>query len=158
MKYAFASPGNIDEIKKLLAANDLIHDDITTDLLEHFLLVWEQARLVGAVGLERKGSFALLRSLVVKPEYRNKGLASELVENIEHHACSLKIDSLYLLTMTAERFFAKRGYRKTMRDAAPASIQETAEFKGLCPTTAVCMVKVLNVEAAGGRAEHPSGA
>jgi amino-acid N-acetyltransferase len=43
--------------------------------------------------------------------------------------------------MTAEGFFAKQGYCRTARDSAPDEIQETTEFRTLCPATAVCMVK-----------------
>ena len=97
------------------------------------------------VGLEVFNRLALLRSLAVDPPYREKGYASRLIEKAEEYAASLKIEDLYLLTVTAEResFFAKRGYRKIGRNSAPPAIQGTAEFQGLCPVSSVCMVKQL---------------
>jgi amino-acid N-acetyltransferase len=81
--------------------------------------------------------------LAIEKPYRKKGFASQLLGKIEQHAKSCNVKMLCLLTMTAETFFAKRGYGKIERSVAPPSIQETEEFKGLCPDTAVCMVRYL---------------
>ena len=64
----------------------------------------------------------------------------------EDYAKSMEMDSLYLLTLTAEGFFKKCGYRPIARDSAPAEIQETTEFRNLCPASAVCMVRHLSAE------------
>jgi amino-acid N-acetyltransferase len=85
----------------------------------------------------------LLRSLAVAKAYRRQGLATQLVNKIEEYARSQKVATLYLLTLTAENFFSGRGYKKIDRKAAPAALQETTEFKSLCPQTAVCMKKRL---------------
>ncbi|CAB1063508.1 hypothetical protein D1BOALGB6SA_8291 [Olavius sp. associated proteobacterium Delta 1] len=143
MKYSFAAADDELEIMHLLAGCDLPHEDITAELLENFLLGWDGARLVAVVGLEIKNQDALLRSLAVDAAYRNRKIATNLVDQIEDYARSLKVDTLYLLTMTAEAFFIKRGYRLTERDSASAGIQGTAEFKSLCPASAACMVKHL---------------
>jgi amino-acid N-acetyltransferase len=97
--------------------------------------------MIGLVGLEIQGNCALLRSLAVRKGYRDKGLASLLVDKIENYARSLKISTLYLLTITAEDFFKRGGFRTTARETAPAEIQNTAEFRGLCPASAVFMTK-----------------
>ena len=46
-----------------------------------------------------------------------------------------------LMVLELATRFARRGYRHIDRDAAPAPLQDTAEFKSLCPEGAVCMVK-----------------
>jgi len=144
MEYSFAGADNESGIKQLLADCDLLHEDITPALVEHFLLGWDGARLTAVVGLEIKNHVALLRSLAVDPEYRNRRIATTLVDKIEDYARSLKVDTLYLMTMTAEAFFKKYVYRLTARNSAPAAMQGTAEFKNLCPASAVCMVKHLS--------------
>lgn len=144
MEYSFAGADNELEIKQLLAACDLNHEDITTALLEHFLLGRDGARLVAMIGLEIKNHSALLRSLAVDAAYRNRRIAAGLVDKIEEYAKSLNVDGLYLLTLTAEAFFKKCGYQLTARDSAPVGIQRTAEFENLCPASAVCMVKHLS--------------
>jgi len=95
------------------------------------------------VGLEIKADCALLRSLAVKKTCRNQGLATDLVQRIEKYTRSLSLKRLYLLTMTAEDFFMKRGFQRTQRKSAPAGIQATAEFKDLCPVSAAFMTKQL---------------
>lgn len=146
MKLTFALPNDEQKIKGLLTAGDLHHEDIEPGRLKHFLLAWDATRLIGVVGLEIQEGCALLRSLTVDADYRNKGIASRMVDKIENHAVALKLGTLYLLTMTAESFFAKRGYQLTTRDSAPAGIQATSEFQSLCPASAACMVKHLGGE------------
>ena len=148
MKITSASVEDEKEIKEVLAAGGLQHQDITPAHLQHFLVLKDEpcATLTGVVGLEIRGEHALLRSLAVIESQRSKGLATHLLNEIEKYASSRQVDTLYLLTLTAERFFAKHGYLKTDRRSAPAAIQETAEFSNLCPATAVCMKKQLSID------------
>jgi amino-acid N-acetyltransferase len=67
-----------------------------------------------------------------------------LVHYIEEYAISQRVRHLYLLTTTADLFFARTGYQVIPRESAPAPIQETAEFQSICPASAVCMVKDLS--------------
>ena len=141
LKYTFATTSDEIELKQFLKANDLLYQDIKPLDLKHFLLARDGTDVVGMVGLEIQANNALLRSLAVKQGYRKKGLATLLVEKIEAYALNRNIDSLYLLTVTAEDFFKKCDFRPAMRQTAPAEIQRTAEFKDLCPASAVFMVK-----------------
>ena len=143
MKYSFGTADSELEIKQLLAAGALQHEDLTAAQLKHFLLGWDGSRLVAVVGLEIKDHSALLRSLAVDADYRNRRIATKLVGDIEEYAKSLQVHTLYLLTMTAEDFFKKCGYQRTSRGSAPVGIQKTTEFQTLCPASAVCMVKHL---------------
>jgi amino-acid N-acetyltransferase len=142
---AFEAPFPHDEakIRELLVLCKLPHEDITLEHLRHFLILKEEGEVIGVVGVEVFGRFGLLRSLAVDPRWRRRRVGLHLTERAEEYAASTKIEALYLLTMTAEGFFAKRGYRKVERTSVPAPIQGTAEFKSFCPVTAVCMVKYL---------------
>ena len=146
MKYSFATEDNDPEIKRLLTDVDLHHEDIITSQLKHFVLGWDGPKLVAVIGLEIRNHSALLRSLAVDEDYRNRGIATRLVGEIEAYAKSMEVDTLYLLTLTADIFFEKRGYQRIARDSAPAGIQETTEFRNLCPANAVCMVRHLGAE------------
>jgi amino-acid N-acetyltransferase len=145
VKFSFASAEDEKQIKQILAVSDLHHEDISPSQLRHFLIVRENAvlPLAGVVGLEPNDEVGLLRSLAVAKDYRRQGLATLLVDKIEEYARSQQVATLYLLTLTAENFFAGRGYKKTDRESAPEALQETTEFKSLCPETAVCMKKHL---------------
>jgi amino-acid N-acetyltransferase len=145
MKFSSASAEDEEQIKQILAASGLHHQDISPSQLQHFLIVKDETALTlaGVVGLEQKDDVGLLRSLAVAKAYRRQGLATQLVNKIEEYARSQKVATLYLLTLTAEDFFSGRGYQKTDRKAAPSVLQETTEFKSLCPETAMCMKKHL---------------
>jgi amino-acid N-acetyltransferase len=99
--------------------------------------------LQGLVGLELYARHALLRSLAVHPQSRQRGLGKSLVDHAEDHARALGVECLYLLTTTAEGFFARLGYAPSPRETAPAGIRDTAQFTGLCPATAAFLGKRL---------------
>ena len=130
-------------IKRLLTTAGLPGADLTPAHLARFLVLRDADQLGGVVGLEVFGAVALLRSLAVPTSRRGQGLGTRLAEAAEDHARSLGVAALYLLTTTAESFFARRGYRRIDRADAPAALHATAEFASLCPSTAVCMVKEL---------------
>jgi amino-acid N-acetyltransferase len=97
--------------------------------------------IVGVIGLEVCGRFALVRSMAVEPAFRSRGIARELNALIFGLAQRLGVDELFLLTLTASDYFARLGFQKINRDDVPESIQATNEFGRLCPRTAVCMMK-----------------
>ena len=145
MKFEFADPSDEPQVRQLLAGCELPDEDITASHLQHFLVVRHETNLAGVIGLELFGRCALLRSLAVETHVRGKGIASRLVEKVEKYARSHDVESLYLLTTTAADFFAKHGFRTTDRNDVPIVLKETAEFKSICPSTAICMVKSIKI-------------
>ena len=127
----------------LLAAANLPSSDLTDDQLTSFFYCGPADAPTALIGLEIYGTEALLRSLVVDPSVRSTGLASALVERAETHAAKHGVRTLYLLTTTAEAFFARRGYHRIDRGVAPAAIRSTREFAGLCPASSAFMSKRL---------------
>jgi amino-acid N-acetyltransferase len=128
-------------IKATLAACELPVEDLTPAALRHFWVMRDGPKLVGVVGLGLLGDVGLLRSLAVLESYRGRGMGAQLADKAEDYARAQGVQTLYLLTTTVPDFFARRGYRRTHRDTAPAPLQNTAEFKSLCPESAVCMMK-----------------
>jgi len=129
--------------KSLLAAANLPVADLTESHCEHFFYWGPSTAPTGLVGLELFGDVALLRSLAVSPEVRSSGMGSALVRHAENHALSQGARTLYLLTTTAEGFFARLGYSSAPRDAAPPAIRSTREFAGVCPASATFMSKAI---------------
>jgi N-acetylglutamate synthase-like GNAT family acetyltransferase len=99
--------------------------------------------IVAAGALQRFGSSALLRSVVVAKAYRGAGLGQAIVSELERLAQANQVQQLILLTQTAAEFFARRGYRVIERGAAPHAMQGSEEFRSLCPGSATCMAKTL---------------
>jgi N-acetylglutamate synthase-like GNAT family acetyltransferase len=81
--------------------------------------------------------------VVVAPDHRGSGLGQLIVSELERSAHAAQITRLILLTQTATEFFARQGYRVIERSSAPEEIQESEEFRSLCPDSATCMAKSL---------------
>ena len=138
-----ALPSDFAAIVRLLEDAALPHEDLTPGHLEHFLVLRDGDAVAGVVGMEAADDAGLLRSLAVPRARRGGGLASRLVDALEEHARITGIRTLYLLTTTADGFFTRRGYAPADRAAVPDAIAATAEFRGICPSTAACMAKAL---------------
>ncbi|HUR60048.1 MAG TPA: arsenic resistance N-acetyltransferase ArsN2 [Opitutaceae bacterium] len=136
-----ATPADVPAIAALLRAGGLPHEDFAAHLA-HFLVARDPGgAVIGAIGAEVRGSDALLRSLVVTSAARGTGLGSRLVAELECQAGGWGVARWWLLTTTAEMFFLKRGFHAAARTAAPAAIAATEEFRGLCPSAAICLTR-----------------
>lgn len=133
-----AETGDLDRIEALLEANGLPHRDVRAKP-ECFFVARSGGEVVGAGGVEIRGSDGLLRSVVVGESARGQGYGTALCNALETYARENGVETLYLLTTTAADFFRRRGYEEVARESAPASIRETTEFADLCPATATCM-------------------
>ena len=133
-----AVPADGPAIAVLLRAAELPDDDFEPHLAR-FLVARLDGVVIGAVGAEVYRSEALLRSLVVAPMQRGLGLGGRLVDELERAAGAWGVERWWLLTTTAERFFAARGFRVAERENAPETIRCTGQFSGGCCRSAVCM-------------------
>jgi len=113
------------------------------DSIRGFLVATDAGEVIGAVALERYDDVGLVRSLVVAPSHRGRGLAKALVRAIEERARIQGVKVLVLLTETANEFFGARGYRAKQRAEASALVQASSEFALVCPASAVYMEKRL---------------
>jgi amino-acid N-acetyltransferase len=130
-------------IRELLVGAGLPVDDLDSAPGLRFWVAKDGDRVVGAIGLESFGPVGLLRSLVVAPSHRQHGLGSTLVAALEREADANRVEVLVLLTETAEAFFERRGFGVVERAHIPDGIKKSAEFRSLCPASAVCMMKSL---------------
>lgn len=130
----------------MLESAQLPSADLSESHLEHFFFSGPPQTPTGLVGLELCGPDVLLRSLVVDPRARASGLGSALLARAEAHARAHGARAVYLLTTTAEAFFARRGYARVGREAAPQGIRTTREFADICPASSAFMVKQLQPE------------
>jgi amino-acid N-acetyltransferase len=82
--------------------------------------------------------------MVVNKEYRDRNIASQLVERLEEYAVAVGIDVMYLLTETAPQYFERKSYQRITRDQVPKELQASSEFSHVCPDSAIVMKKALN--------------
>jgi amino-acid N-acetyltransferase len=130
----------------LLSANHLPVVGVE-NALPNFTVAEHDGAIVGVAGLEECGAeVALLRSVAVASEWRNRALGGQLVRRVIADARARGIESLFLLTTTAERYFPNFGFVPVSRDEAPAAIRATGEFQGACPASATLMALDLHAD------------
>ena len=137
-----ASPLHREAIITLLQSQGLPSGDLPQPL-QDFYVALEEEKVIGLIGMERYGSFGLLRSMVVHPDYRNRHIAERLVQLLEEKAKASGTHHMYLLTETAEAYFGRKGYSTISREDVPAEVQASSEFSHVCPASATVMKKNL---------------
>ncbi len=133
-----ATAGDAAAIAALLRDAGLPHLDFAPHLAHFLVARGADGAVVGAIGAEVYGREALLRSLVVVAEWRGHGLGRQLLAALEQTAATWGVERWWLLTTTADSFFAVQGFHATPRAEAPPAIAATGEFSGLCPSIASC--------------------
>lgn len=127
-------------MKAALRAASLPVDDLEERLACYELRDADGDGALGWAALDRCDDDALLRSVVVPSAGQVRGVGSDLIIRLTDVAVHDGIRRLWLLTETAEPFFARLGFEPVSREEAPATIRQTSEFKSVCPVSAACMM------------------
>lgn len=133
---------DMKEILSLLKRSALPIADLR-EARPEFVIASDGSALIGVGALQKFGKVALLRSVAIDPAWRHIGVGGSIVRRLEALARDQSISEIVLLTETATSFFQRHGYEEIVREKAPAAVQESAEFRALCPASAVCMHKAL---------------
>lgn len=134
-----ATTRDLSQILELLAAASLPTVGVA-ESLSGFWIAASDGAVAGAAGVELCGErYALLRSIVVREDRRDRGLGARLVDRAIAAAESEGVEELYLLTTTAERYFPNFGFARVERADVPSPIRDTAEFSSACPASATVM-------------------
>ena len=111
------------------------------DCWRHALVLREGERVVGGVALEVYEEAALLRSLVVAPHLRGRGLGERLTDAALRLAAASGAREVGLLTESAADFFARRGFLPVAREAVPQVLHASVQFRTACPQSAQAMTR-----------------
>lgn len=137
-----AGPADEELVTSLLKEADLLTEDLPAGLPD-FLLARQEGALVGVAGMELYREVGLLRSIAISPDHQGKGIARKLVEQLLANADKQEVKAVYLITTTADHYFDRYGFELVNREQVPDTIQQTRQFSGLCPTSAVVMKRDL---------------
>ena len=135
-----ARRAELDDVLALLRESKLPTEGVV-EAFDRFVVADAGGALAGAAGLEVYGDAGLLRSVVVAPDWRGRGLGGELTDAILRRAERDGLREVYLLTETAEGFFPRHGFTRIDRAEAAPAVRASAEFTTLCATTSVAMVR-----------------
>ena len=142
IQYRIPLEEDFELIRQLLSECNLPFSDIDPTK-QYFIIAENEGKIIGCSGIEIYGENGLFRSLAVDPDYRSLGIGKWLTDKIINSAHEKDIRKLYLLTTTANIFFAKQGWTKMERTNVPIEIGKTTEFMSICPSTATCMMHKL---------------
>jgi arsenate reductase (thioredoxin) len=137
-----AQETDLPQVRALLERIGLPLDGID-DQVQTMVVAKDGARLVGTAALELYAGGALLRSVAVDPDRRGRHVGRQLTEAALRLARSHGAGSVFLLTITAERFFLRFGFEPIGRNDVPASVQASIQFRSVCPASAIVMRKRL---------------
>jgi amino-acid N-acetyltransferase len=140
-----ASPADLPAVASLLSEAHLAPNALESQFGPQFAVAVaaDTGAVIGAAGVELyaapEARYGLLRSAVVDTHWRGHGVGAALTEDrlawAEHEA----LRAVYLLTETAAEYWPRFGFERTARDAAPAALQSSHEWKQGCPASAVAM-------------------
>lgn len=137
-----AQPGDRVRVELLLTAEKLPLQGVDEHFAD-FMVAEIDGEVVAAAGMEMHGQYALLRSVVVAEAQRGKRVAEQLVRTHIARATHRGTHAIYLLTMTAEAYFARLGFEAIDRTLVPAEVKRSHEFVSACPASARAMTLTL---------------
>ncbi len=140
LKIRAAKEGDLDDVISLLIDADLnvegVHENIGS-----FVIAFDGDQLVACCGAEAYQFVAVVRSLVVHPEYRRKGVGRRLVRQMLDRLSSRGLREFYVVPGAAEDFFRKRGFKPCDRDEIHPQVLASNEL-----TTAPEYARVLRLQ------------
>jgi len=134
MSIRFATAVDLPEIERLLEANKLPTIGIEKCISNFILAMNPDGVWVGVAGLEVYGQNGLLRSVAVNEQFRSLGYGRALVEAILRNARLSGVQTIYLLTDTAEEYFKTLGFGVVDRRGIPEDVRASPEFTECCET------------------------
>jgi len=138
-----ANQADLNKIIRLLSKEKLPVVDIGDEAVRLFVARMKD-ELIAVIGLEQYKNIGLLRSLAVDDAYKNQKAGERMIQYLFNFCDEEKITVLYLLTTTAENYFTRFGFQQTERIKVPDVIQQTRQYKELCPSTSVVMVRLMD--------------
>ncbi len=131
-----AKATDLPQISRFLEENGLPTNGVER-FFENFIVALDQnGSWVGIAGLEAYGKSGLLRSVAVDKQFRGMGHGRTLVNTILTNAREKGIETIYLLTESAEDYFKGLGFEVVNREDIDEAIRASPEFTECCETAA----------------------
>lgn len=134
--------GSASDLATALEAEGLPVDDLT-DEGRSFFRIDQGGSTVGFCGYEAVGSYVLLRSIVVLPSMKGRGIGESATRQLMDKARQGGAQQAYLLTTSAAPFFERLGFAPVARVSVPEAILKTRQATSLCPASATILTKQL---------------
>ncbi len=130
-------------LRAALVAEDLPVEDLQQPGRSFYAYFANRDTLAGFGGFEAHGEHALVRSIVVLPGHRGRGLVWQIVPRVLARASEAGATHAWLLTEGAKAVFSRLGFSEAERGDVPAEIGSTSQFSKLCGIDATLMHRPL---------------
>ena len=137
--------GDDDGLVQALRDAELPTVDLTDPGRSFFAFYTLTGSHLGYGGFEQFGKDRLIRSLVVAPEHRGKGIGRNVLAVLLRAAFDAGARTAWLLTTNESAFFEKSGFKPVSRDTAPAAILGTRQVADLCPASAILLSRAITL-------------
>ncbi|WP_454738666.1 GNAT family N-acetyltransferase [Cupriavidus necator] len=128
MRPHYATETDWQEIEALLRASSLsvigVHERIS-----QYMVVRDNAGLLGCAGLERYEKTGVLRGLAVAQRARSAGLGELLISAIVASVRREGVESIVLQTKTASGYFARLGFMPISDSELPPAVLSSHELR-----------------------------
>ncbi len=134
-----ATVSDLTSIEELLRVCSLPTAGIA-EHLTHFIVADDSRGLLACGGIEYYERYALIRSIAVAERARSAGLGKAIVSRLLAECRTRAVQSIGLLTTTAEDYFAAQGFVSVARSDVPDALLASSQFQGVCPGSATAML------------------
>lgn len=141
MRLSAKTPEMLSQISVLLTNANLVPERLEKENLTLFYKADEFGKVMGAIGIEVYGEACLLRSLAVREDKRNLGIARALMSEAFDFARMAKKSNIYLITETIGDTMLRYGFNTVSREDIPPDILKSPFFNGICPCSCQMMHK-----------------
>jgi amino-acid N-acetyltransferase len=118
-----------------------LHTESLGGTITEFFIAEQGGVIIGVAGFEYYGDDALLRSVAIQSNQRNKGTGSAMIDWMISRAKEQHIRRIVLLTQTAKRFFEKKGFSVVDRSLITnEAMKKCSEFAYLCSDSCTTMM------------------
>lgn len=137
--------GSEPMFKQALLEAGLPTDDLEEVGRSFFSFETLAGALLGYGGFEQYGEHALIRSLVVLPDFRGHAIGRNVQAVLLRDAFDAGARTAWLLTTGAAGFFEATGFKRVGRESAPGEVLATRQAAALCPASAVLMSRAITL-------------
>ncbi|MGY2492730.1 GNAT family N-acetyltransferase [Cupriavidus necator] len=127
MRPRYATEQDWPEVEALLSASSLAVDGMHEHSTQ-YIVVRDNAGLLGCAGIERYETTGVLRALAVVQRARSAGLGELLIAAIVADLRLRGVESIVLQTRSASAYFARLGFTPIDISELPQAVRPAHEF------------------------------
>jgi N-acetylglutamate synthase-like GNAT family acetyltransferase len=139
-----ATSEDVVPVEEALLAAGLTTAGVRDQFGPSYVVAEADGTVIGVTGIEVHQDCGLLRSAVVVPTWRGRGVGEALTRDRIAWSRREGLQALYLLTNTAAGYFPRFGFARVERRQVPNAIGASREFAENCCAKATVMMLPLS--------------